>query len=317
MRRALALLDAGARVALATVVRASGSVPRHPGALMAVAADGTAVGTIGGGRIEHEVAGVAARVAAGEPAQLVTRHLVRDLAMCCGGTMDVYVEPLAPWRELLGRAVAAVDAGESVVVATSLDSGAKELRARGDEEPRVPRVELAGDGERIFHHPLVSPERVILFGSGHVARAVAPIAASVGFAVVVCDEHRADLDEVPGARWLVESSDPADIEVEIGPLGSSDYAVIVTRDHALDQRILERLLPREDLAYLGMIGSRGKVGRFRKRLEAKGLVTEARWARLHAPIGVDIRAETPEEIAVSVVAELIHARQQRRGEGGG
>ena len=208
--------------------------------------------------------------------------------------------------------------GSNVVVVTSLDSGAKELRVCSNDEPRGARVveDKTGGGERLFHHPLLSPARVILFGSGHVARAIAPIAASVGFAVAVCDEHGVGIEALPGARWLVESSELVDIEREIGPLGSSDYAVIVTRDHAVDQRILERLLPREDLAYLGMIGSRGKVARFRKRLEAKGIATDARWARLHAPIGLDIRAETPEEIAVAVVAQLIDVRQQTRRGGG-
>src|SRR6185503_7421286 len=91
--------------------------------------------------------------------------------------------------------------------------------------------------------------------------------------------------------------------------------LIVTRDHAIDQQLLERLIGHDELGYLGMIGSRGKVGRFRKRLEARGLLDgelgAARWARLRAPIGLNVGAETPEEIAVAIAAELVAVR--RRG----
>src|SRR5207302_9188023 len=94
------------------------------------------------------------------------------------------------------------------------------------------------------------------------------------------------------------------------PLDARTYALIVTRDHPTDQRLLEALIDR-DLAYLGLIGSRRKIEMFRKRLEAKG-VDPARFERLHAPIGLDIGAQTPEEIAVAIVAELIAERARRR-----
>ena len=94
--------EVGERAALATVVHTTGSVPRHPGAKMLVRADGGITGSIGGGKIELEVIEAARTVAAGEPARLVTRHLVHDLAMCCGGSMEIWVEPLdgARWKAL-------------------------------------------------------------------------------------------------------------------------------------------------------------------------------------------------------------------------
>jgi xanthine dehydrogenase accessory factor len=115
---------------------------------------------------------------------------------------------------------------------------------------------------------------------------------------------------------VIESFDVAEVERTLGGLGGDDYALIITRDHAIDQRLLETLIVHDELHYLGMIGSLGKVGRFRKRLEAKGIVTDddvgaARWARLHAPIGLDLGSETPEEIAISIVAQLVALR--RRG----
>ncbi|HVV84415.1 MAG TPA: XdhC family protein, partial [Kofleriaceae bacterium] len=103
----LAELEAGRGVALATVIATSGSTPRHPGARMAVTDDGRGLGTIGGGRIEAEVMEAARAVANGGAARRVRHHLVRDLAMCCGGAMDVLVAPAGGQREALAAALTA------------------------------------------------------------------------------------------------------------------------------------------------------------------------------------------------------------------
>lgn len=300
---AIAWLDAGEPVALVTVIRCSGSTPRHPGAKMAVRGDGAIAGTIGGGRIELEAIRAATEVARGAPARRLEHHLVRDLAMCCGGSMELYVEPAAPCRDALVACVDAAARRAPVTLITELHAGGKRVEpgARG----RRPVL----DGER-FVEPLWPPARLVLFGAGHVARAIAPLARSVGFEVIACDDGEVtSMDEPPAwADDAVPSFDPRDVERQVGPLGAADYVVILTRDHSIDQEILERLLPREELGYLGLIGSRGKIGRFRRRLEQKGIATEERWARLHAPVGLDIGAETPEEIAVAVVAELVRTR---------
>jgi len=130
----------------------------------------------------------------------------------------------------------------------------------------------------------------------------------------VCDDNETGtLDAAPPA-WAtrsVASFELRDVAREVGPLGAGDYVIILTRDHAVDLRILEQALVHESLpalAYLGLIASRGKLGRFHKRLVAKGVATPERWARLRAPIGLDIAAETPAEIAISVAAELIQVR---------
>jgi xanthine dehydrogenase accessory factor len=183
------------------------------------------------------------------------------------------------------------------------------VRAAPVPPPRVGRLTRLSD-DHIAQ--LVCPaERLVLFGAGHVARAIGPLARTVGFEVAVCDDNdTGGLDApTPWARWRIESFDPRDVEHTIGPLGAGDFLLIVTRDHAVDQEILERALLCDQLSYLGLIGSRGKIERFRRRLEAKGLATPERWARLHAPIGLPIGSETPEEIAVSVVAELIALRR--------
>ena len=307
----LAAVAAGAPVALATVIGVRGSTPRHLGARMAIAADGRIWGTIGGGRIEAEVVAAGRAVAAGGPAVTVEHHLVRDLAMCCGGAMQLAIAPAAPSADAIAEVVAARARREARVVTTPVDGSPLRVRPPGPGEVAAlarPRREAEGLVE------LVRPaDRVVVFGLGHVARAIGPIVAGLGFEVVVCDDGETTaVDVVPAwASAVVDSFDVADAERALGRLGPGDLVLIVTRDHAVDQRLLEALIGRDDLGYLGMIGSRGKLGRFKKRLAAKGLGDDAAWARLRAPIGLDVGAETPEEIAVAVAAELVAWR--RRG----
>jgi xanthine dehydrogenase accessory factor len=306
----LLVAAAGAPAALATVVEASGSTPRHLGARMVVTADGGQLGTVGGGRIEQEVVAAAREVAAGAPARRVRHHLVRDLAMCCGGTMELVIAPLAPSAPALAAVVAARRARRPVQLVTPLDGAPLAVREVDAGARNLARAARGADALVELVRPA---ERLILFGAGHVGRAIGPLARSCGFEVVVCDDgDTGALEATPAwADAMVASFDVADVVKVTGGLGDGDHVLIVTRDHAVDQRILEQLIDRDDLAYLGMIGSRGKVGRFRKRLAMKGLADDARWARLRAPIGLDLGAETPEEIAVAVVAELIALR--RRG----
>ena len=309
---------AGVRAALATVIRTSGSVPRKPPAKMIVRADGAIAGTIGGGRIEKEVIEAALPVARGTaPAVRLEKHLVQDLAMCCGGRMELWIEPLdgARWKAM-GEAARRRARRRPSALVTELGGpggGGKDLAA-ADDCLLTRRVRLS---DTRFVEPVLPADRLVLFGAGHVAHAVARVGAGVGFERVVADEAEdwATADRFPAAL-LCHSYDPRDVDRDAGPLAAGDFVLIMTRDHAVDQAILEALLPRApELAYLGLIGSTGKVGRFRKRLEAKGIFTEDRWARLHAPVGLDIGAETPEEIAVAIVAELVRVRA--RGAGGG
>lgn len=238
--------------ALCTVVRTAGSTPRRAGAKMVVGSQGLLAGTVGGGRIEKEVvdAAVAALQARAQP-QLLRFHLTHQLAMCCGGEMEIFVEPLLP-------------------------------------EPVL-----------------------VVCGGGHVAQALVPLARKVGFCPVLVE----DLEELgsparfPDAARIIDSFAVADWQGIT--LGGECYVVVVTRDHRQDQELLESLLG-YDLAYLGLIGSRRKIAVFQQRLLARGASPE-RLARVHAPIGLAIGADTPEEIAVAIAAELIQVRAARRG----
>jgi xanthine dehydrogenase accessory factor len=309
---ALRALDGGRGVAVACVIGAHGSTPRHLGARMAVTADGEQWGTVGGGRIEQLVVAAAREVAGGAAPRIVRQHLVRDLAMCCGGSMEVVVTAGAESREALATLTA--DSAPKILV-TPLDGGPLSVRPPGPGDPR-PHHPCVRDGALLER--LGAAERAIVIGLGHVARHLGPLIAGLGFSVIVCDDGETGATEapVPWAAATIESFDVAEIEQRVGGFTVDDFVLIVTRDHAIDLRLLGQLLVNDDIRYLGMIGSRGKVGRFRKRLEARGLLDgelgAARWARLRAPIGFDVGAETPEEIAVAIAAELIAVR--RRGE---
>jgi xanthine dehydrogenase accessory factor len=308
---ALRALDSGRGVAIACVIGAHGSTPRHLGARMAITASGEQWGTVGGGRIEQAVAEAGREVAAGAPGRVVRQHLVRDLAMCCGGSMAVVVTPGGPSRDAL--ALLTADRAPKILV-TPLDGAPLEVRAPGPGDPRPHQPAVSGG---VLLERLGAAERAIVIGLGHVARHLGPVLAGIGFTVIVCDDGETGATELatPWASATVESFDVADIERQVGGFTVDDYVLIVTRDHSIDLRLLEHMIVRDEIGYLGMIGSRGKVGRFRKRLEARGLldgeIGAARWARLRAPVGLNLGAETPEEIAISIAAELVAVR--RRG----
>ena len=329
---ALRALQAGRGVAIATVIGAHGSTPRHLGARMVVSDNGEQWGTIGGGRIEQVTVDAAREVASGGEPRIVKQHLVRDLAMCCGGSMEITLTPGAPSREIIETLAAKP---HTASIGRAAIPEARVLVTPTEGEPMSLRAPIAGDPP--LHRPAVSGgallerlgggERAIVFGFGHVAKSVGPLLAGLGFEVIVCDddetgvfsrqEPRGDAGAAspPWAARVIESFDPVEVGRALGGFTVDDRVLILTRDHAVDQQILERLIATESLAYLGMIGSRGKVGRFRKRLEAKGLladeVAQARWAAMRAPIGLDIGAETPQEIAIAIAAELVALR--RRG----
>lgn len=245
LEAAAAAVGAGRRAALATVIAGRGSAPRAAGAKMLVHADGSIVGTIGGGAVEHAVIALAVEACAtGRPARF-RAHLTRDLAMCCGGDLEVFVEPL-------------------------------QIR-----------------------------EPVFVYGAGHVARATAPILLGLDYDVTIVDARPelATAARFPGCA--VHLGDPGThaAQAEGGP---DHHVLIVTHDHALDEEICARWLERP-AAWVGVIGSRTKLAKFRLRLGARGL-SDAAVARLRGPVGLDLGAETPAEIGVSIAAEWVRLR---------
>ena len=240
----------GQRGALATIVHTNGSIPSYESSRMLVREDGSMAGTIGGGCVEAEVWAAAKEVMQKEAPRKMVFHLNNDAGydngLICGGTLEVFVEPILP-------------------------------------------------------QPMA-----YLFGGGHVSMAVARAAHAAGFSIAVVDDREAfaNKERFPMAQELFTSYEEA--FEKIRPNAAS-YLVIVTRGHKEDMRVLAWAV-RTQARYVGMIGSKRKVLSVYKALENEGYKTEE-FERVYAPMGLDIGALSPEEIAVSITAELVAVRR--------
>ncbi len=251
MQAVLELLDRGELGALATVTRTSGSTPQVLGARLLLRRDGSRVGTVGGGAIEEAVLEQLQECLGDRTARSKSWDLIRDLGMCCGGRMEVFMEAIE------------------------------------------------------------GTPRLIVLGAGHVAQATAPLAARVGFAPVIVDAREEFNDEARFPMCKRVLKEPREAVTELCP-SPQDWLLIVTHDHRLDEEALE-CFGAQPHAYLGMIGSRRKIARVLQRLQARGRLPDL--SHVYTPVGLDIGAVTPDEIAVSVVAELIALRAVARGDG--
>lgn len=247
--------EQGEPVALATVVSAQGSVPRHAGSKMLVRADGSIVGTVGGGMLESRV--IAESLAALQDGKTrLCSYSLNDMeagdAGVCGGTVQVFIEP-------------------------------------------------AG----------LSPT-VLVIGGGHVGKALAELAKWAGYRVVVSDD-RPDLctpDYLPGMDGYLVCA-PGEIAQHM-TISTQTYVAAVTRGLPVDISLIPALLETE-AAYIGLIGSRRRWALTVQQLKTERGITDAQLARIHAPIGLELNAETPHEIAVSILGEIIMIR--RGGDG--
>jgi xanthine dehydrogenase accessory factor len=241
---------AGRRGALATIVHTNGSIPSYESSRMLVREDGSIAGTIGGGCVEAEVWATAKDVMNAEQPRKMTFNLnheaAYDAGLICGGTLEVFVEPILPQPMLY------------------------------------------------------------IFGGGHVSLEVARAASAAGFAVSVADDRQtfANPERFPMASQLYTTYEEAFAKIKPN---ASSYLLIVTRGHKDDMRVLAWAV-RTAARYIGMIGSKRKVVSVYKALEKEGYSTDE-FERVHAPVGLDIGALSPEEIAVSITAELIAVRR--------
>lgn len=250
-REIVRLIEQGEKGAVATVVGATGSTPGKEGAKMLVRADGTTVGTIGGGCTEADVWALAKEVIATDrPIRhkfKLSPRVAEDGGLACGGIVEVFVEPIG------------------------------------------------------------SPT-VYVFGAGHIARSLVPIATTVGLNTVVVDDREqfASRARFPEPTRLVVS-DFASVFPQL-TITENSYLVIVTRGHRYDQFVLGEAL-KTRASYIGLIGSRAKITRIFRTLTAQGADPE-KLRSVKAPIGLDIGCRTPEEIAVSIVAQLVAYRRR-------
>jgi xanthine dehydrogenase accessory factor len=309
---------------LATMIRQTGAAPRHAGTKFLIMEDGSFLGTIGGGLLEAQVLEGAKKVLeTHSPLRLnfiLKGKDVEKTDMICGGDAEVFLEPVSPENlnhmDIFKKAMDVNRRGGSGVVATIVNEDQWQAK-------HIPKLFMDPDGEHIgtlsgikeaenelelFVEPLASEPVVYVFGGGHVSLQIVPLAARVGFKVVVVDDRAefADPDNFPEA-WKVHQY-PFEGVLDKFPVDESSYFVIVTRGHIHDKTVLTQAL-RTPAKYVGMIGSRRKRNMIYDALLKEGF-TKADMDRVHAPIGLDIGAETPEEIAVSIVGELIKIRAE-------
>lgn len=334
---------------LATIVRQAGPSPRGIGAKCLLTKDGTLLGTIGGGRLEADVLDRAPEVLKSRVPELMSFHLkgtdVEDTDMLCGGDVGVFLAPLCPGNSGLlplfetilkihrrggsGFMAMVVDTeawrGERApmlfLTRDGMQSGGitgspgieEELKNRAGKLvtqrlPKIHRFPASGQFLSVFVEPVISDPVLFIFGGGHVSQQIVPLAARVGFNVTVIDDREefADPRLFPEAKEILEHG--FEDVLDGLPVDNSSFLVIVTRGHRYDKEVLAQAL-RTNARYVGMIGSKRKRDIIYEKLLEEGF-TRDDLARVHAPIGLSIGAETPAEIAVSIVAELIQERAE-------
>ena len=348
----LAWWNAGATVGVATVVGTWGSAPRQPGATMLVGPDGSVVGSVSGDCVEADLYEVTQEVVASGVPSLqrygMTGSDAYAVGLSCGGTIDVFIEPVsqANYPDLADLAAAVRD-GRPVAVATVIEHpvtdrvGRRLIIEAESGEPRGttgsaqadvaigedargmlaagrtglltygPDGECQGDGMRVFVASHASPPRMLIFGAIDAAAAVATLATFVGYRVTVCDARplfatRArfpQADEVVvdwPHRYLASQQQQRAIDART-------VVCVLTHDPKFDVPLLEVALRLPEVAYVGAMGSRRTHDERLLRLREAGL-TDAELTRLSSPIGLDLGARTPEDTAVSIIAEVISHR---------
>ena len=319
---------------MALIMSQEGSTPRTIGTRMMIGADGYVVGTIGGGLIEARVMETAREMLCKPGAVTISFDLTSEIAdamdMVCGGKLEILIDSIAPDetnRLFFSNLLQMLDQRQKGLMVTELlESGVLQVRRavlREDavvigtpdfkmeidsipKKLRAPILIQSGD-RRFFIEPVMASGTVYLFGAGHVSLQTAILAKRVGFEVVVLDDRM----EFANTSRFSDADDvrvPASFEIAFEGLEihADSYLVILTRGHLHDKTVLQQAL-KTPAGYIGMIGSRKKRDAIYQALENEGFTTKD-FQKVHCPIGLSIGAQTPEEIAVSIVAELIHAR---------
>ena len=332
---------------MATIIKQGGPSPRGIGAKCLIAEDGLYAGTIGGGRLEAQTLQEARKVFDTRlPVRLRFFLKGTDVAgsdMLCGGEVEVFLEPVPPkhpsYVSMFQEVIKIYNRGGAGLLVTlisqetwqagevpklflgrdgqrigwlrgseSLETSLKEsmdqiLDAR---QPRLLALQVNGNKVELFVEPVLCGPVLYVFGGGHISKEIVPLADRVEFQVVVIDDRKefADAMLFPHARDVYQF--PFEGVMERLSVDESSYLVIVTRGHMHDKTVLTKSL-KTDARYIGMIGSRRKRDILYQKLIDEGFTRED-LSRVHAPIGIDIKAETPAEIAVSIVAELIKIR---------
>ena len=349
-REAVNQLDKDSPVVVATVVRTKGSTPQKPGAKLLVREDGSGVGTLGGGCVEGDIWFAAKQLMkSGGTAQHRDYELNEDLAaedgLVCGGTMYFLIDPIYEAKDYVSyaREISGAYKGEGAVALASLirpsssgdgrvgsklfirDDGttegtlghpdldleaaerARELMVHGRNEYVV-----ADSGAEYFVEAYTTPPQLVVCGGGHVSKAIAPVAKTLGFRVFITDDREefANEERFPEADILVAAR-PEEALGQL-PINPNTFIIIATRGHRYDAVALEAAA-RTSARYVGLMGSKRKSILIYEDLMRNGVPVE-RIKEIRSPVGLDIHARTPDEIAVSIMAEVLMFRLGGTGE---
>jgi len=337
-------ITSGNDMVIATVVKTSGSTPQKPGAKLLVRADGSGVGTLGGGCVEGDIWFASSQLLqSGGSAEMRDYELNEDLAaedgLVCGGTMYFLLDPLRKpeaAQEFNDEVVAAYEGGAPVAVASlmkiSSDSGlvvGSKLLIRengstsgslGDEKldsnamNQARRLMAMGkndyvtdeSGAEYFIEAYTTPPTLVLAGGGHVSKAISNIASSLGFKIFIIDDREdfSNPDRFPEAEQTVVSDYGSAFEKL--PIGTNSFIVIATRGHRYDASATASAM-RTPASYVGLLGSKRKTILIFEELFREGFTMEEVQS-VRSPIGLNISARTPEEIALSIMAEIVGFR---------
>jgi len=322
---------AGRQAALATVARRRGSLPMASDAKLLVDVSGQRLGTIGGGCLEADVTAEALEVVAtGRPA--LARHTLNadvagDLGLSCGGTVELFLEPVIAGTEaaaLYDAVAESIRARRRATIYTAIDwgDGPRKALYHGEAWATVgdwpgpssspptsphPANAVFDTGSSLFIEPVPRVPRLLIVGAGHVGAEIARAAAATDFHVVVLDDRSefANRKRFPHAAEVIARDLPGALDAL--SLDGDDYVIACTRGHAMDAVVVERTAA-SPARYVGMLGSRRKREVIWKALETAGVPRDA-LARVKVPIGEDIGADTPGEIGIAVMAEVIRLRR--------
>jgi xanthine dehydrogenase accessory factor len=325
--------EAGKRVAVATVVQAYGSAPRRAGAKMAISEDGEFVGSVSGGCVENDVVEHAKQVIDDDKARLVpygiTDDMAFDVGLACGGRIEVFIQPFGrafPTEKPVafayvidgsepnvGNGLLAWEFGKhrgSLGLGDALDAQVAQdaIATLREGQPRQLRYPDAPGGPlRVFVDTYPAQPTIYIFGGVHIGVALCHLAKQVGgFRVVVVDARGvwATRERFPEADEI--HIQHADDYLAAHPLASNAYVAVLSHDPKLDDPALIGAL-KSPARYIGAIGSGKTQSARRERLKAAG-ITDEQIGRLYGPIGLSIEAQTPEEISVAILGEMIRAK---------
>lgn len=323
---------AGRDCVLVSLIADSGSAPRGKGSLMLVGAQGRIAGTVGGGAIERHCESMGKTLTAERRSDIhefiLRANKTEDIGMICGGDVTAqfqFIPAESPlWDEVLHLAQARMAAHRHGWLILREDGGTPTLAADGQclagenlsaETLQTLCRKMCARADGHFSLPLPTGDRVIIFGAGHVAQSLCPVLRSVDFSPVIYDPRAELLTRAlfPEAEDMI-CDDFTRISDHL-TITADDYLVVMTHGHIHDYTVEEYAL-RGEFAYLGVIGSRRKIAAVNDQLLKSGIPPE-RLNDVHTPIGLNIKAVTPAEIAVSIAGEMILVRATLREDAGG